>query len=129
MNWIDSAVAGHTTALFMRADRAEIIASNLSNSDTPGYQARDIDFNEEFNRSMAAGPTGMSRTNSNHIALSGGSTMELLYRIPQLPSTNGNTVEAETEQANFSENAMQYQASLQFLTSKIRGVRLALRGE
>ena len=31
-------------SLLLRARRSEILASNLANEDTPGYQAKDIDF-------------------------------------------------------------------------------------
>jgi flagellar basal-body rod protein FlgB len=53
----------------------------------------------------------------------------MLYRIPENFKSNGNTVEAEAEQAAFTKNAVQYQASVQFLSSKMRGIRLALKGE
>ena len=53
----------------------------------------------------------------------------LLYRVPTQPSENGNTVEGEAEQAAFTENAIRYQASIQFLSSKVKGLKLALRGE
>jgi flagellar basal-body rod protein FlgB len=42
---------------------------------------------------------------------------------------DGNTVEAEHEQTLYTKNAIQYQVSLQFLNSKIRGLKLALKGE
>jgi len=49
--------------------------------------------------------------------------------VPQSFKENGNTVEGEAEQAAFTKNAIQYQASIQFLSSKIRGMKLALKGE
>jgi len=52
-----------------------------------------------------------------------------MYRVPQKVSENGNTVEAETELSAFTENAIHYQAGLQFLSSKINGLKLALKGE
>ena len=52
----------------------------------------------------------------------------LKYRIPTQPSVDGNTVEADIEQAAYAENVVHYQASLTFLNSKIRGLRLAIRG-
>ena len=54
---------------------------------------------------------------------------QILYRVPESYKENVNTVEAEAEQAAFTKNAIQYQANLQFLGSKIRGMKLALKGE
>ncbi|MFL2535918.1 MAG: flagellar basal body rod protein FlgB [Candidatus Azotimanducaceae bacterium] len=62
MNWIDNALNGHATALQMRSSRAELLAGNIANADTPGFKARDIDFKAEF----AARVSGQNRTNENH---------------------------------------------------------------
>ena len=34
----------HSQALVLRAERQRLIASNIANADTPGFQARDFDF-------------------------------------------------------------------------------------
>ena len=34
----------HGQALMLRAERQRLIAGNIANADTPGYQARDFDF-------------------------------------------------------------------------------------
>ena len=41
---LDSALGIHAKALQLRSRRAELLAENLANADTPGYKARDIDF-------------------------------------------------------------------------------------
>jgi flagellar basal-body rod protein FlgB len=52
-----------------------------------------------------------------------------LYRIPEQPSVDGNTVDSRIEQAEFAENALEYQASLTLLSRKFNGLRTAIRGE
>ena len=54
---------------------------------------------------------------------------QLLYRNPQQASLDGNTVEEHIEQAKYAQNAVQYQASLQFINNKFAGLRTAIRGE
>ena len=34
----------HEHALKVRTQRAELLASNIANADTPGYKAQDLDF-------------------------------------------------------------------------------------
>ena len=41
---LDQYLGVHAAALDVRARRSELIANNLANADTPGYQARDLDF-------------------------------------------------------------------------------------
>jgi len=42
---------------------------------------------------------------------------------------DGNTVESHIEQAKYAENAVQYQASLQFINDGFAGLMTALRGQ
>lgn len=124
-----NALGIHENALHLRARRAEVLANNLANADTPGFKARDLDFASLLNgaRESAAAP---QRTHSKHLSLDGGNgTSELLYRTPTQPSIDGNTVEEQPEMARFAKNAVDYEASFYFLSSKFRGLRNAIKGE
>lgn len=131
----DKAFGIHEAAVTMRARRAGIIATNLSNADTPNYKARDVDFRAVLGDAAAARDfAGLRRTNARHIgeapAGPGATGLEgLKYRVPLNPSLDGNTVEAAVEQAAFTKNAMMYQASLHFLDRRVKGMIRALRGE
>lgn len=51
---LDAALRFQQEALNLRAQRQEILAANIANADTPGYQARDIDFSSELKKSDGA---------------------------------------------------------------------------
>ena len=51
------------------------------------------------------------------------------YRTPVNPSRDGNTVEMNVEQMEFSENVIRYQTTLTFLNNKISGLTSAIKGE
>lgn len=125
MNLIDQHFAASPQVLAVRAQRFELISANLANADTPGYKARDIDFAAALARTRETAPR---RTHSEHIAL-GDQRQEVLYRTPTQLSLDGNTVETEQEHAAFMDNAIRYQASLNFLNGRIKSLLLALRGE
>ena len=124
----------HEQALGFRAQRAEVLANNIANADTPNYKARDLDFAsvlaEQSNR-MQRGGVSLNRTDSRHIPADGVITgeAEMPYRIPMQPSLDQNTVDLQIEQANYTENAIHFQASFTFLNSKFKGLTDALRGE
>lgn len=125
--WIHNAIGQHAQALMTYGHRAEVLASNLANADTPGYKARDVDFRSVLS---AAGSGGLRNTHARHIdAGNARSGSGILYRSPYQPSLDGNTVESHVEQAAFADNAMRYQASLRFLGGSIKGVLLAIKGE
>ena len=127
---MDTLFGIHAAALKLRANRAELLAANIANADTPNFKARDIDFKHVLN--MTASKSGdLFTTNSRHIDSAGGSEMgaKMMYRQPNQPSLDGNTVDLQMERSAFMENSMMYQASLRFLNGKISGLMTAIRGE
>lgn len=125
----DKVLGIHDQALSLREKRSEVLASNLANADTPNYKARDMDFKSVLNQAMPSN-VSLERTNNRHIAPADdllGSKM--MFRNPNQASLDGNTVEAQVEEAKYAENAIQYQASLRFINGKFSGLISAIRGE
>jgi flagellar basal-body rod protein FlgB len=117
----------HERAVAVRNQRLELLAANIANADTPHFKARDLDFQKIL---TATQPSEMAATNSKHFATGelenpGG----IVYRIPYNTAVDGNTVEINVEQAKYGQAAAEYQATLQFLESRIAGIRKALKGE
>ncbi|MGB5761870.1 MAG: flagellar basal body rod protein FlgB [Sedimenticolaceae bacterium] len=126
---LDDVFGIHEQALRVHARRSEVLASNLANADTPGYKARDFDF-QAMLRKEIHNPVRLASTHSGHISPDQGvvASTQMAYRIPQQSSLDGNTVEVEREQTEFSANAMRYQASLRFLDGRIKGLMTAIKG-
>jgi flagellar basal-body rod protein FlgB len=103
---LDQQLGIHADALRLRSQRLDIIASNIANAATPGYKARDLDFRAALDGAHDA----------------------LRYRVPVQTSLDGNTVELATEQTAFAENAVNYRATLSFLTGRIQTLMAALKG-
>ena len=126
----DKALGSLPENLSVFGQRSSLLAANIANADTPGFKARDIDF-----QSMLAKASGsqiaMSATHSGHIgsADTGIGAMDMLYRVPTQTSLDGNTVNNQVEQAEFTENAIRYQSTLTFLSGKFSGLKLAIKGE
>jgi flagellar basal-body rod protein FlgB len=119
----------HTRALDLWQRRTEVLANNLANADTPGYLARDVDFRKVL---AAAGGTSdalpLQTTAPDQISTASQAADGLAYRVPTQPSMDGNTVDAQVEQAAFAANGVHYQASLSFITAQIRMLRTAISG-
>ena len=118
----------HSDALNIRSKRNEILASNIVNSATPNFKARDIDFSQALNAKMDRGPVSIS--DNRHLKFfsdSGDAGVDFRQNVN--PSQDGNTVELHVEQMQFSENVMRYQTSLEFLNRKFSGLISAIKGE
>ena len=107
----------HGAALELRSQRMGLLTSNIANAATPGYKARDIDFASALDaRLKGAG---------QYQAVAGATR----YRVPVMPSLDGNTVELGTEQVAFSQNAVGYSATLSFITGRVNTITRAIKGE
>jgi flagellar basal-body rod protein FlgB len=128
----EKALGIHETALQFRSQRAAVLANNLANIDTPNFKAKDLDFKQALNQSMKTTQGFyLNTTQDNHIVAGSFGMQEgdLLYRTPQQPSIDGNTVEDQIEHAEYMKNSLAFQASFQFLNSKFMGLRTAIRGD
>ncbi|MBT0730505.1 flagellar basal body rod protein FlgB [Rosenbergiella nectarea] len=108
------ALGNSVQAIDLRLQRAEILSSNLANTDTPHFQAKDIDFSAEMQRQhteMTSQPA------------------QVLYRVPQQIGADGNTVELHTEQAAFANNSQSFQVSLSFLSMQLASMQKAIEGK
>lgn len=124
----------HEAAFRVRNERAQLLANNLANADTPNFKAQDIDFRKALQTAsdeFEMGSNNLRTTHSNHIDAAGEASNSkfLMYRQPTQPALDGNTVETHIEKAQFMQNALQQQTTLEFLNSRINGIRNALRGE
>ena len=126
---LDQVVGTHAQAVTWRARRAEVLAANLANAETPHYQARDLDFSSMLQDEMGGAP--LARTHTKHLALGDSANFgsELMYRVPAQASLDQNTVDVQAERAAFLDNALRYQASLRFLGSQFAGLTRAFRGD
>ncbi|WP_293779202.1 flagellar basal body rod protein FlgB [uncultured Oxalicibacterium sp.] len=153
MGKIDDLLRFHETALNLRAQRQQLLASNIANADTPNYKARDIDFNAALTGAIAkAGgsiPNGntakvtattssgtsaneMAKTSTVHLssntkAAVGGAP--LLYSNAQQGNIDGNSVDMDVQRNQFTDNAMRYEVSLTLASSKIKGMMTAIQGQ
>jgi len=125
----------HAEAMSVQRKRMEVLSANIANADTPGFQARDVDFASTLASVIKSDLQGASRTlttDARHIPMNlnpAGDGSRLAYRVPMQPSVDGNTVDVQIEQAKFAEAALHYQASLQFADGRIRGLMTAITGQ
>lgn len=125
----------HQAALGARGYRSQVLASNIANADTPGYQARDVDFKAvlaEAAGAQSGQQATMVRTSSRHMgpgAPNGATPVgPLVYRTVTQASIDNNTVDVNVERAQFADNAMRYEASLTFINARIKSLMAAIQG-
>lgn len=141
LNKLDAALNFHQTALSIRNQRQELLASNIANADTPHYKARDIDFQASLqaalqqhntpatsaagNQLQASHPAHLGSTASASYAAAG----EPLFRPVMQGSVDGNTVDMDVERNAYVDNGIRYEASLTMITGQIKKMLTAINGQ
>lgn len=146
---LTSGLEFHSKALVLRAERQRIIASNIANADTPGFVARDINFQQALSESTGARQSELSGasqrlsasnqaaglTHPRHLALTGTSSSELAgasnlaYTVQTQPAVDGNSVDLDRERANFVDNSVRYESTLRFINGHSRTLLSAIQGQ
>jgi flagellar basal-body rod protein FlgB len=141
INRLTDSLDFHAQALQLRAERQRVIASNIANADTPGFQARDFDFatalrnaTSSMKGSGAAGTSAMSGTLGTDIAAGvmrrsadGRPAPDLRYALPSQTSADSNTVDMDRERAAFVDNSVNYEATLRFINGSVRTMLDAMK--
>lgn len=142
MNKLDAALNFHQTALRVRNQRQELLASNIANADTPQYKARDIDFQSAMQSALQQTSAGnattitgmMQQTNTGHMNGQGssgyvGSASDPLFRSVVQGSVDGNTVDMDVERNAYVDNGIRYEASLTMISGQIKKMLSAINGQ
>ena len=134
---IDQYLSFNETALSLRAQRQELLASNIANADTPNYKARDIDFTSALQNALASKGAGspLATTAAKHLPR-GAATGDMLangtpvlYRGEVQGSVDGNTVDMDVERNQFADNALRYEAGITMINHQIKGLLAAIQGQ
>ena len=133
MAGFDNALGISPQVLALRSQRMNLLSANIANAETPNYKARDIDFRAALTQASSSQEGAQLRaTQANHMTGFENQmsvNAEIKYRQPSSVQENGNSVESHREHAEFMDNAHKYQASLNLLDSRIKGLRAAIKGE
>jgi flagellar basal-body rod protein FlgB len=154
---LDEAFRFHQTALSLRAERQQVLASNIANADTPNYKARDVDFNAALKQALGPGAVpatataaaaasgsgkaaanplavALTRTSTAHLAGNAGKTTangaQMMYRQTAVQgNVDGNTVDMDVERNQFTDNALRYEAGVTFASGQIKTLLTAVTGQ
>jgi len=135
---LDEYMRFNTTALELRSQRQQLLASNIANGDTPNYKARDIDFASSLQAVLArtTPPAGVLATTAPaHFDNAPGQSGDflpngtpVLYRVPAQGSADNNTVDMDVERNQFADNALRVEAGITMINMQIRGMLAAIQG-
>jgi flagellar basal-body rod protein FlgB len=128
LNRLTDTLTFQSQALQLRAERQRLLASNIANADTPGYQARDIDFAQALRGAAGEAQGAALRTHVAHLGGSGAAAGGAgAWALQAQTNLDSNGVDMDRERAAFADNAVRYEATLRFVNGSVRNVLDAMK--
>jgi flagellar basal-body rod protein FlgB len=132
INRLTEPLAFQAEALALRGQRQRLLAGNIANAETPGFQARDFDFAAALREATGApGGRTLGTPIARDLLRSGragaGAEPKLLYTQPHQTNLDGNSVDMDRERAAFADNAVKYEATLRFINGSVRTMLDAMK--
>jgi flagellar basal-body rod protein FlgB len=95
--------------------RNTVLANNIANADTPGFQPSDVDFHATLADALEAEPDAMAALTFTPEETSGGALR-----------ADGNGVDSEAEAAKLAENGLELNALTQVANSRMQIMKTAM---
>jgi len=112
--------------------RQSAISANVANVDTPGYQRREVDFEQALLERMGAGKTSLATTQPGHLTGTGtttvgqGSTARTRDVVSE--RNDANDVSIDEEMLLLVETQLRFQALSQTTGQRLATLRTVIRG-
>lgn len=117
-------------ALDSQSERHLLISSNISNIDTPGYKAKDIDFKGALKAALGVDDSlAMRTTHRGHIGPNRADIKGLQaepFIETDAAKSNGNNVNIDKEMMKLAENQISYNATIQMKAKRFSTIRAAI---
>jgi flagellar basal-body rod protein FlgB len=130
-DFFDKTTRALSASLNLRQLRSNVISSNVANAETPGYQAKKVDFENALARALDLEGMGkLQGQSAEHFPTGTGALSRIradVYENPDADINNdGNTVNIEREMTSLAENSVMYKAAVQLINKKLAALKYAV---
>lgn len=116
----------------LRSENQQVIASNIANAETPGYNAARFEFEKELQHVLSGQPPRLTTTHKNHISLGARRIEDIEGSVVRIEDRTGigdkNSVSVDQEMIALSENELLYETAAQLLKKKLGLIKYVTGG-
>ena len=114
--------------LDVQSQRAQVVAGNIANADTPGYVAKELKFDDYLREAARQSELPESRRQDEFNPFNPLLTKpQIVDQKPTAIGLDGNTVDAGKEMADLAQTGTNFNFGAKMLQSRLRLLRMAIR--
>jgi flagellar basal-body rod protein FlgB len=124
-------------ALGVYASKQKVLAGNIANISTPGYQRRDVEFETHFNDALTLGgtqPLAGETTQAGHIAINGNDPTQIEGHVvtptdeTDKLASGVNNVDIDLEMSELAENQIRFKYASRLISDSFKLLRQSISG-
>jgi flagellar basal-body rod protein FlgB len=121
-------------SLNQRLIKQNVITSNISNAQTPGYRSLGYEFEEQLRAAVGNdGQMGIQATDARHfkhqgLTVNGDLRGDLHVKPTESIGNDGNTVDLDSEMADLAWNQTLYRATVELLNRRLAMLKYGING-
>lgn len=115
-------------AMDLRVKRHALISSNIANSETPNFVARELDFAGELDKAVGKDNSLLAKTDSRHLDLGDLQSAHSVADYSGAIGADGNNVDLDLQTSKLAENFRGYNNAISWLGVQLRMLKMAARG-
>jgi len=115
--------------------RQKVLASNIANSETPGYVAKRVKFEAQLAKALDKQQSGLARSSFDHLPIRNGvramdSVVPEVSNVTTAHDENGvNNVDIEREMTDLATNQIQYTTAAKVMSMRYQMLKSAIMGQ
>lgn len=127
MKIFDQNYRGLEKVMDLSYKRHTVLTSNVANSETPNFRARELDFGGELLKALSMEEKTMQTTDSRQFnGLGDPAGARVVFdRLGEI-GADGNNVDLDLQMGKLSTNSETYQGAINFIAAKLRMLRSAI---
>lgn len=113
--------------------RSKVIANNIANVNTPGFQRKEVSFEDSLQKALSKRTLNGTKTNSKHLTLGSSRPQDISHRVlrpydPTQPS-GVNNVDIDKEMADLAENQIRFKYGIKMMSLHYQVLNSAIKGK